>query len=304
MGGFSEAIESLLASPATAPLLTRERVSPLFFLSYTFIPLSTIAFPHITIFCLTARRMAQFKPTVVLYPLCILAIWLPCVFLGVAANSLRDAPRIAQKLEARQALVAAPATLSADDRAALRRQASGDDVVLIMLEEFAPLWIAGILGAGIMAAVMASDSQILALSTMFTEDVFTFYGGTARFGEAVQVQMGRLFVVLLTVLAYSVALRAPQSIFDLAVQYAFSGYAAFSVLLFAALFWKRSTKWGALAVALWTAFAVIYSSQVPGALAWAGLMPVVPITLIAGALMVLVSLVTPPPSAATLARYK
>ena len=102
MGGFSVAMESLLAAPGTAPLLTRERISPQFFFSYTFIPLSTIAFPHITIFCLTARRMAQFKPTVVLYPLCILAIWLPCVFLGVAANSLRDVPRIAQKLEARR----------------------------------------------------------------------------------------------------------------------------------------------------------------------------------------------------------
>jgi len=304
MGGFSSAMESLLASPATAPLLTRERISPLFFLSYTFVPLSTIAFPHISIFCLTARRMAQFRSTVVLYPLCILAIWLPCVFLGVAANSLSDAPRIAQKLEAREALASAPADLPAAERAALRRQASGDDVVLVMLERFAPLWIAGILGAGIMAAVMASDSQILALSTMFTEDVFTFYGGTARFGESMQVQMGRLFVVILTLVAYIVALRAPQSIFDLAVQYAFSGYAALSVLLFAALFWRRSTKWGALAVAVWTAGAVIYTSQVRGGLAWGGLMPVVPITLIAGVLMIVVSLVTPPPSVATLRRYE
>ena len=49
MGGFPAAIQALLASPDTAPLLTRERFSPLFFLSYTFIPLSTIAFPHITI---------------------------------------------------------------------------------------------------------------------------------------------------------------------------------------------------------------------------------------------------------------
>ena len=303
MGGFSTAIEGLLVSPATSALLTRERISPLFFLSYTFIPLSTIAFPHITIFCLTARRMAQFRPTVVLYPLCILAIWLPCVFLGLAANSLKDTPRIAQKLEARAALAAAPATLPADERAALRRQASGDDVVLVMLERFAPLWIAGILGAGIMAAVMASDSQILALSTMFTEDVFTFYGGTARFGEGVQVQTGRLFVVLLTLLAYIVALQAPQGIFDLAVQYAFSGYAALSVLFFAALFWRRSTKWGALAVALWTAFAVIYTSQVPGALAWAGLMPVVPITLVASALMIAVSLATRPPSSAAVEKF-
>ena len=85
--------------------------------------------------------------------------------------------------------------------------------------------------------------------------------------------------------------------------HAFSGYAAFSVLLFAALFWKRSTKWEVLAVAVWTAFAVIYTSQVPGALAWGGLMPVMPITLIAAALMALVSL-TKPLSPATLARYR
>ena len=219
MGGFPAAMESLLASPATAPLLTRERFSPLIFLSYTFIPLSTIAFPHITIFCLTARRMAQFRRTVVFYPLCILAIWLPCVFLGVAANAMRDVPRIESKLEARQALAAAPASMPADERAALRRQAAGDDVVPIMLEHYAPLWLAGILGAGIMAAVMASDSQILALSTMFTEDVFAFYGGKTRFGEHVQVQTGRLFVVVLTLVAYAVAMRAPQGIFDLAVQY-------------------------------------------------------------------------------------
>jgi len=303
MGGFSLVMESLLASPATAPLLTRERISPWYYFSYTFIPLSTIAFPHITIFCLTAKRMVQFKRTVIFYPICLLAIWLPCVFLGVAANHMREIPQIRHKLEARSAMAALPATAPAEERTALRRQAAGDDVVLVLLGQFAPLWLAGILGAGIMAAVMASDSQILALSTMFTEDVFTFYGGTARFGENVQVQTGRLFVVLLTVVAYLIALRAPQGIFDLAVQYAFSGYAALSPLLVAALFWKRSTKWGALAVTWWVAFAVIYTSQVPGGLAWYGLLPVVPMTLISCALMVVVSAVTPPPSAAVVGRY-
>ena len=303
MGGFAAAMESLLSDAATAPLLTRERVSPLFFLSYTFIPLSTIAFPHIAIFCLTARRLAQFKRTVVLYPLCILAIWLPCVFLGVAANAMTETPRIAAKLQARQQLSAAPAALSDERRAQLRREAAGDDIVPVMLDAFAPIWLAGLLGAGIMAAVMASDSQILALSTMFTEDVFTFYGGTARFGERVQVQMGRAFVVLLTIAAYVIALRAPQSIFDLAVQYAFSGYAALSPLLVAALFWKRSTKWGALAVTVWVAAAVILSARSPGTLAWFGLLPVVPMTLISCALMVVVSLATRAPSARVLARY-
>jgi SSS family solute:Na+ symporter len=326
MGGFDQAVSRMLDSPALKPLLTRERVAPLFFLSYMFIPLSSIAFPHITIFCLTAEKLAHFRRTVVFYPLCILAIWLPCVFLGVMANNVRELPDIAAKLEARAELAHAADPAA---RAELQRKASADDVVLILLKRYAPLWLAGLLGAGIMAAVMASDSQILALSTLFTEDLFTFYEGKARFGESAQVHTGRAFVVGVTIVAYFIALRAPQSIFDLAVQYAFSGYAALSVLVFAALFWRGSTKWGALAATLWTVAAVgavalfqqlvpapagppvaVWSvagfevlTRTPGGTAVFGLMPVVPMTLIAAALMIGVSLLTPKPSAETLRRY-
>ena len=44
----------------------------------------------------------HFKKTVVLYPLCMIAIWLPSVFLGVAANAARDVPAIQAKLEAQE----------------------------------------------------------------------------------------------------------------------------------------------------------------------------------------------------------
>ena len=47
-----------------------------------------------------------------------------------------------------------------------------------------------------------------------------------------------------TVVAYVIALRVPQSIFDLATQYAFAGYSALSPLLVAALFWRGSTQVG------------------------------------------------------------
>src|SRR5437762_14146051 len=100
MGGFRNAAHALQASPMSF-LLTRERISPLYFFSYTFIPLSAIAFPHILIFCLTAEKMNHFKKTVIFYPLCILAIWLPCVFLGVMANRVTDVPQIRAKQEAR-----------------------------------------------------------------------------------------------------------------------------------------------------------------------------------------------------------
>jgi SSS family solute:Na+ symporter len=330
MGGFDRAVDDLMSSPATVPLLTRERVSPLYFFSYTFIPLSSIAFPHIGIFCLTARRMSQFKKTVIFYPICLLLIWLPAIFLGVMANRMTDVPEIQQKIEARRALATEGASLTPGERDGLRAKMAGDDVLLRLLERYAPLWLAGLLGAGIMAAVMASDSQILALSTMFTEDIFAYYGGKARFGEAVQVHTGRLFIIVLTVLAYAVALKAPTTIFELAVQYAFSGYAALSPLLVAALFWKGSTKWGALASTLWTALAVIavavfqaaiaapapgpptvvwYVSGVEvlartaGGTAVFGLLPVVPMTIISALLMVAVSRVTARPGPATIERY-
>ena len=330
MGGFRSTVESMLSNPALAPLLTRERISPLYFFSYTFIPLSAIAFPHICIFCLTARRMIQFRKTVVFYPLCIMLIWLPCVFLGVAANRATDIPEIQSKLEARRTLATQGAKLAVEQREELREKMRGDDVLLLLLKRHAPLWLAGILGAGIMAAVMASDSQILALSTMFTEDVFAYYGGKQRFGEAAQVHTGRLFVVLLTVGAYLVALEAPENIFELAIQYAFSGYAALSPLLVAALFWKKSTKWGALASTLWVAVSVaavaVFQAVVPPAppgqqtVVWElggadvlartpsgtavfGFMPVVPMTLVSTLLMVVVSLATRKPNEATLSRY-
>jgi solute:Na+ symporter, SSS family len=330
MGGFAKAVEELSASPATASLLTRERVSPLYFFSYTFIPLSSINFPHIIIFCLTARRMQHFRKTVVLYPVCMLAIWLPAVSLGVVANRAVEVPAIQAKLEARRTLSTPSAALTPEQRSELRAKAAGDDVLVRLLEHYAPLWLAGLLGAGIMAAVMASDSQILALSTMFTEDVFAFYEGKARFGEAAQVHTGRAFVVALTVIAYFIALRSPQSIFDLAVQYAFSGYAALMPLLVGALFWRRSTKWGALACALWAAAAVIavavfqaavpapapgaevgwgtlfgqhVVSRTPGGTAVLGFLPVVPMTLVSALLMVVVSLLTRGPSEAAVGRY-
>ena len=330
MGGFKSAANAMLASPALAPLLTRERISPYYFFSYTFIPLSAIAFPHILIFCLTAEKMKHFKKTVIFYPLCILAIWLPCVFLGVMANRVTDVPQIKAKQEARRVLATQGKNLAPEQRDELREQSAGDDVIMLLLQRYAPLWLAGLLGAGIMAAVMASDSQILALSTMFTEDVFAFYGHKQRFGEGVQVKAGRIFIVLITLFAYAVALRAPETIFELAIQYAFSGFAALSPLLIAAIFWKGSTKWGALASTIWVAASVVavalfqhfvpapapgpsvvvwslgsteVLSRTPGGTAVLGFMPVVPMVIVSALLMIIVSKLTRKPAPTTINRY-
>jgi SSS family solute:Na+ symporter len=246
--------------------------------------------------------MESFKRTVILYPICIMAIWLPCVFLGTIA--------------AGQPEIAAQVAASGDP----------DSVMLLLLRAHAPAWLAGILGAGIMAAVMASDSQILALSTMFTEDIFAWYGGKKRFGERTQVMTGRIFVIGVTILAFIIAMQTSELIFDIAIKYAFTGYAALSPLVIAALFWRRSTKWGALASVLVVAAGLlgvavleqIHAAPVAparpypigpglvrtsGGVTVLGFMPVVPIVVLSALAMTLVSLVTPPPSRETVERY-
>src|SRR5439155_11572611 len=212
------------------PLVTRDAMPPEEFWSYTFIPLSSIMFPHMAIMCFSARRMSAFKRTVVLYPIAIMLIWLPCVFLGVLGT------QIVPGLKGQEA----------------------DGILLRMLGQYAPLWLAGILGAGIISAVMGSDChQVLALSTMFTKDVLAYY---RQVDERWSVLMARVFILVVTVGAYLIALSTPSNIFDLAVRFAFSGFAAMAPIMIAALFWKRSTKWGALAATLFVAASVTVSA--------------------------------------------
>lgn len=231
LNGFDQVIADVAANPRTAPLLTRERISPEEFFSYTFIPLSSIMFPHMAIMCMTARHVTSFKRTVIFYPICILLIWLPSVFLGVVAA--HEFPGL--------------------------KPGESDDVLLRLLGAHTGPLLAGVLGAAIMACVMATDSQIMALSTMFSEDLFRHHGGRQRFGERAEVWFGRICVIVFTLVAYGFALtlKDQKSIFDLAIRFGFSGFAALAPVMLAALFWRRSTKWGALAATIWVAFGML-----------------------------------------------
>ncbi|HWX23163.1 MAG TPA: sodium:solute symporter family protein [Candidatus Binatia bacterium] len=303
-GGFGQYIAKLAGDPKTRFLVTREKMPPQAFWSYTLIPLSSIMFPHMAIMCFSARKVTAFRRTVVLYPLAILLIWLPCVFLGVLGA------------------------------AALGKVADADGILLLMLEKYAPAWLAGLLGAGIISAVMGSDAhQVLALSTMFTKDIYQHYGGREKYGEKGAVHFARAFIVVVTLAAYVIALglKEKQGIFEIAVRYAFSGFAAMAPVMVAALFWRRSSKWGALAATLFTAgcllyFAVLQNSRHAGDIIWQigqgkdaikvlflnprgdvsfwnGFMTVVPMVFGSTLCMILGSLLTHPPSQATIDKY-
>ena len=142
MGGFSERWNRCWRPPATAPLLSRERVSMLYFFSYTFIPLSSITFPHIGIFCLTANGSATSRrPSSSTRSACCssgcrryFSAWRP-----TPPGTCRRSPRSSTP-GAPSRMPVRPCRSTQRDR--LRAGAAGDDVILRLVDGYAPLWLA------------------------------------------------------------------------------------------------------------------------------------------------------------------
>ncbi|APX62197.1 sodium/proline symporter PutP [Acinetobacter schindleri] len=108
-------------------------------------------------------------------------------------------------------------------------------------------WIAGVVLAAILAAVMSTLScQLLVCSSTLTEDFYkSFLRKNASQKELVWV--GRLMVLLIALLAIWMAGNPESKVLGL-VAYAWAGFgAAFGPLIILSLFWKRMTLNGALA---------------------------------------------------------
>jgi sodium/proline symporter len=108
-------------------------------------------------------------------------------------------------------------------------------------------WIAGILLAAILAAVMSTLScQLLVCSSALTEDFYrAFIRPKAKQKELVWV--GRAMVLLVSVIAILLAINPNNSVLDL-VSHAWAGFgAAFGPIVIFSVFWARMTRNGALA---------------------------------------------------------
>ncbi len=275
-GGLAGAMESV--AQARPELLARgDLISPVKLLSYTAIPMSIGMFPHIFMHWLTAKRADSFKLAIVAYPICLVIVWVPSVLLGV---------------------------IGAAQLSGLQGPAA-NTILVQLIGIHAPELLAGLLAAGVFAAVMSSlDSQVLAVSTMFTRDVVGHYS-SGGISDKRQVLLGRLFVVGVLAVTFAVSMAANRSIFALGV-WSFSGFAALTPLPFAAIFWKRSTAVGAFAsvitvAVLWTWFFIQGTGQ-PGYTV-AGLMPVVPLLGASILAMVVGSLASRPPAPEHLGRF-
>ncbi len=269
------------------------RTDPWLFATYLFIPFSVGMFPHLFQHWLTAKSANSFKLPVVAHPIFIAIVWTPCILIGIWATSAETATG---------ANMFPP-------------HFNPNAVLAVMVKTLTSPVLAGFLAAGVLAAIMSSlDSQFLCLGTMFTEDIAVHYGGKNRFSEKQVIFMARSFIVGIVILTYILSLFEPRRVFTLGV-WTFSGFASLFPLIFAALYWKRLTKAGAYAGVLTCAATwfylfresnwgdnVKYSVILP---IGEGIhtMPVLTIFLASTAAMILVSLITPAPSDATLRKF-
>ena len=290
IGGQASFLENLRAATEQVrehdpAKLTREGISQAHFFSFLLIPLSAGMFPHLFQHWLTARSARSFKLPVVVHPLFILIVWVPCVLVGVWATSAQLGGELI-----------VPADIAKDSA-----------VLGLMVDKLSGPVLSGLLTAGILAAVMSSlDSQFLCLGTMFTEDII-LSGRRDRFSERQSVLLARLFVVAVVIVTYLLSLIAPGRIFDLGI-WCFSGFAGLVPLVVAALYWRRLTLAGAVSSILvtagsWAYFFVQSDFAANARYLFSGMLPVATICLLSTISLVAVSLLTRPPREEVLARF-
>ncbi|WP_407919222.1 sodium/proline symporter PutP [Domibacillus indicus] len=123
--------------------------------------------------------------------------------------------------------------------------------------------ITGFILSAILAAVMSTiSSQLLVTSSSLTEDLYkTFFRRNASDKEL--VFLGRLSVLIISIIGLALAWEKNETILEL-VSYAWAGFgAAFGPAILLSLYWKRMTKWGALAGMIIGAVTVIVWSKIP-----------------------------------------
>lgn len=162
-------------------------------------------------------------------------------------------------------------------------------------------WIAGIVLAAILAAVMSTLScQLLVCSTTLTEDLYKgFIRKNASQKELVWI--GRAMVLAIAILAITLAMNPASKVLGL-VSYAWAGFgAAFGPLIILSLLWKRMTLNGAIVGMILGAVTVIVWKNYMG---HTGLYEIIPGFILSWIGIVVVSLMGKAPSAEVTDRFE
>lgn len=164
--------------------------------------------------------------------------------------------------------------------------------------------IAGAILSGILASTMStSDSQLLAASSSFSQNLLQDLFGV-KLTQKQSIAVARLTVVVIAVIAVFLARNPDSSVFKI-VSFAWAGFGAtFGPIVLLALFWKRSTLQGALSgMVVGGIMVFVWKFLIAPMGGIFGIYELLPAFVLALLVNVVVSLVTPAPSADVLATF-
>ncbi|NMA65178.1 MAG: sodium/proline symporter PutP [Clostridiaceae bacterium] len=129
----------------------------------------------------------------------------------------------------------------------LLTQGQAESIFVIMSTNFFPPIFAGIVMAGILAAtISSSDSYLLISASAFSKNI---YHGIMKkdADDKTVLRVTRITLIVISVIAMIIALDENSVIFKV-VAFAWAGFGAtFGPLMLFSLFWKRTTREGAIA---------------------------------------------------------
>ena len=182
--------------------------------------------------------------------------------------------------------------------------ASAAETIIVDISKFLsktgyiPAFVAGIILAGILASTMSTaDSQLLAAASGISQNLVqeTF---KIKLSEKQSMWLARISVIVISIVAIFLALDPSSSVFRI-VSFAWAGFgAAFGPVVLFALFWRRTTKWGAFAgMVSGGAMVFVWKFVVRTAFAgtWLDIYELLPAFVIACVAIVAVSLLTKAP---------
>lgn len=188
-------------------------------------------------------------------------------FMGiVSVNELHKAKRIGMSWMLLSMLGAALIGLAGIAWYAEQPLENSETLLILLSQVLFNPWVAGILLAAILAAIMSTiDSQLLVSSSALAEDLYRgFIRPQAPANELVWVSRGA--VLLVALLAAWLARNPESTVLDL-VGYAWAGFgAAFGPVILLSLWWPAMTRNGALAGMLTGAITVVIWGNLEGGL--------------------------------------
>ncbi len=138
-----------------------------------------------------------------------------------------------------------------------------EQVFMVAVEALFNPWVAGILLATILAAIMSTaDSQLLVSASAMTEDIC--HGFAKNLSPQKIVVLGRTTVALLAIFAAIFAMNPDSKVLDV-VSYAWAGLgASLGPCLLISLYWRKMSDKGALAGVLVGGITVVVWSEMSG----------------------------------------